>query len=120
MAQTFRDLIVWRQSHQLVLEIYKLTSPFPRSEWNNLVSQLRRAAVSVASNIVEGFKRRGARDSLHFYNISAASLEEVKYQLLIARDLSYLSANEYDNVMKLAEEVGRTLHGWEQSNRRHL
>ena len=76
--KTFWDLQVWQKAHQLVLVVYKITGSFPTQETYGLVSQLRRAALSVASNIVEGFKRRSVRDSIHFYNMADASLEEVK------------------------------------------
>jgi len=95
MAKTFQDLKVWQKAHQLVIEIYKLTSKFPSEEKYGLVSQLRRAGVLIASNVVEGFKRKYLKDSLHFYNIANGSLEEVKYQLLLTKDLGYINENQY-------------------------
>ena len=119
MAQikTFRDLKVWEKAHQLVLAIYQITSKFPAQEKYGLVLQMRRAAISVASNIVEGFKRRSRKESLNFYNISDGSLEELKYQLLLARDLGYLAQSDFNFVNSLAEETGRTLNGWLKSQR---
>lgn len=77
--QSFKQIKVWQKSHQLVLIMYKLTANYPKNEEFGLVSQLRRCAVSIPSNIAEGFKRKGAKDSDHFYNISEGSLEELKY-----------------------------------------
>ncbi len=116
---TFRDLKVWDKAHQLVLEIYKLSHLFPQSEVYGLGSQVRRAAVSVASNIVEGFARRSVRDSMHFYNIAHGSLEEVKYQLLIAVDLQYISQELYRQALALSEEVSKLLRSWYESQQRN-
>ena len=80
-----------------------------------LVQQLRRAVISIASNIVEGFNRLTVKESLHFYNISKASLEKVKYQLLIAKDLNYFSNKNYEETIKLCNEVGQLLNYWVQS-----
>jgi len=109
-AQSFQDLMVWRKAHQLVLEIYKATRSFPNDEKFGLVSQMRRAAVSVPANIAEGFTRRGLKDKLHFYNISQASLEELKYYLILSQDLAYLPSKEA--LWLKGEEVGRMLTRW--------
>ena len=109
---TFQDLQVWQKAHKLVLRIYKITNKFPKSEIYGLISQIRRAAVSVASNIVEGFERQSSKDSLHFYNISDGSLEEVRYQLLLAHDLEYIDDKTYEETIRLAEEVSKMLNSW--------
>lgn len=88
-AKAFTDLIVWKKSHQFVLEVYKYTESFPNHEIYGLASQLRRAAVSIPANIAEGFKRRGKHDKKRFLNISQASLEECRYYLMLAQDLGY-------------------------------
>lgn len=88
-SKTFEDLIVWQKSHQLVLAIYKTSSNFPKEEVYSLTSQIKRAAMSVPANIAEGFGRKGLRDKLRFYNIARASLHEVKYFLILAKDLNY-------------------------------
>lgn len=108
----FEELIVWQKAHELVLKIYKLSNDFPKYEEFGLKSQLRRAGVSIPSNIAEGFKRKYLKDSCHFYNISQGSLEEVKYQLLLAKDLRYVENQEHDQIILLANEVGKLLHGW--------
>jgi four helix bundle protein len=71
----------------------------------------------VPSNIAEGFRRNGKNDSLHFYNIAQASLEELKYQLLLAKDLKYIKQEEYENVLSMAEEASKLLSGWCKSAR---
>jgi four helix bundle protein len=110
-AQTFRDLIVWQKSHALVLEVYKLTRKLPKEELFGLVSQMRRAAVSVPANIAEGFKRRGKPDKARHMNIAQGSLEELQYFFILCTDLSYLPA---DPVGDRANEVGRMLTSYTQ------
>ncbi len=112
MIKTFRDIKVWQKAHELVLNIYKITVKFPSEEKFALSSQIRRAIISVASNVVEGFKRKSLKDRVHFYNIADASLEEVKYQLLVAKDLKYINENNYCEVIQLAEEVSKMLNAW--------
>lgn len=89
MARTFEDLVVWQKAHALVLDVYRATARFPKEEIFGLTSQLRRAAVSISSNIVEGFNRNGKADKLKFYNYSEASIEETRYQLMLAHDLKF-------------------------------
>jgi four helix bundle protein len=79
------------KSHELVLEVYKLTEKYPKQEIFGLTSQSRRCGASIPSNIAEGFRRRTVNDSLHFYNISQGSLEELRYQMILARDLGYIT-----------------------------
>ena len=112
-AQRFQDLQVWQKAHQLVLGIYRITRTFPDNERYGLVSQMRRAAVSVAANIAEGFKRRGQADKIRFYNIGETSLEEVKYYLILSRDLGYTADNE--TLMTEAETISRMLYRLIQS-----
>ena len=114
--KNFRELIVWQKAHQLVLEIYPLTQLFPADERFGLVSQMRRAAVSVPANIVEGHKRKSRREFAHFTSIAEGSLEELKYYLHLSRDLGYVTEPRMIGVFSLAEEVGRVLHGL----KRHL
>ena len=83
----FQQLEVWQEAHKLTLLVYKITKGFPNEEKFGLVSQMRRAAVSIPANIVEGFKRRSPRDKLRFYNIAEGSLEEVKYFFIIIQGL---------------------------------
>jgi len=110
--KTFKDVIVWQKAYKLTLLVYRLTSNFPKSEEFGLKSQLRRAAVSIISNIAEGFKKFGHKERIRFYKISESSLEEVKCQSMLARDLSYLSSDEHQLLSQLKDEVGRLLYGW--------
>jgi len=114
---TFQDIVAWKKAHELTLFVYKITDCFPKCEEFGLKSQIRRAVVSIPSNIAEGFKRKSKIDSSHFYNMAEASLEEVKYQLLLSRDLKYILNEEYEIASNLASETGRILFGWLKSQR---
>jgi four helix bundle protein len=105
----FEELEVWQAAHRIVLDIYKVTSTLPSDEKYGLTAQMRRAAVSVPANIAEGFKRRGRNDKVHFYNIAQSSLEEVRYYLILCRDLGFKI--EHDSLPERTEQVGRMLHG---------
>lgn len=115
--RSWQELTVWQKAHNLVLLTYRLTGNFPPGERYGLSSQMRRAAVSIASNIVEGFHRRGVRDSLSFYNIAVGSLEELRYQYLLSKDLGYLSEGQYEQVTASAIEVSKLLFAWSKSQR---
>ena len=117
-ATTFRDIKAWQAAYTVVLTTYRLTAAFPKSETYGLTSQLRRAAVSIALNITEGFKRRSTAEALRFYNIAEASLEETKCAFLIAKDLKYLTSQDHDEALQLCETAGRLLNGWMRSNAR--
>lgn len=105
-AKTFQDLIVWQKAHKFVLEVYKYTSSFPKEEIYGLTSQFRRAAVSVPSNIAEGFKKKGKADKNRFLNIAQGSLEESRYYLILANDLGY---GDISILMRYLEEVSKLL-----------
>jgi four helix bundle protein len=109
--QGFRDLIVWQRAMTLVTEVYKETSHWPREEQFGLTAQVRRAAVSVPSNIAEGHGRFGAREFLHHASIAFGSLCEVETQLLIAERLSYSDRVTIETLMEQVTEVRRLLHG---------
>ena len=113
-AKTFEELIVWQKSHQFVLKIYKMTQHFPRHEVFGLVSQIRRSAVSVPANTAEGFKRKGKADKLRFFNISQASLEEVRYYLILANDLGYADTKQLKTDL---DEIARMLNAYIKSIR---
>jgi four helix bundle protein len=105
-AWSFRDLIVWRQAHEFVLAVYKLTADFPKQETYGLTAQMRRSAVSVPANIAEGFRRRGKQDKVRFMNIAEGSLEECRYYLILAEDLGY---GDNTDLAVVAGEVSRLL-----------
>ena len=106
-AKSFKDLLVWQKAHELVMEIYKITKSFPQEERFGLVSQMRRAAVSIPSNIAEGFVKRSIRDKSNFYNVAQGSLEELKYYLILSEDLGYA---QNENLLLKADEVGKLLN----------
>jgi len=117
MIKTFQDVRVWQRAHEMVLKIYKITAEFPNEEKYGLTNQLRRAAISVASNLVEGFKRKSYKDRIHFYNMADGSVEEVKYQLLLAKDLRYIGENLYKKIIEIVEEVSKMLNSWIKTQR---
>ncbi|MFO7523823.1 MAG: four helix bundle protein [Ignavibacteriaceae bacterium] len=104
-------LLVWQKSHELVLKIYEITKEFPIDEQFGLTSQIRRAVVSIPSNIVEGKARGSNKDYNRFLMIARGSLEEVKYQLLLAKDLQYIDEKNYKEVLNLSMETGKLLAG---------
>lgn len=103
------DLKVWERSHALALEVYRHTERFPSTERYGLVAQVRRAAVSVPSNIAEGSKRLSAKEFARFLNIAEGSLAEAGYLLLLRRDLGYLDAGAATKLSTEVEEIGRML-----------
>ncbi len=110
-VSNFTDLKTWQQGHQIVLDVYKLTKSFPREELFGLVSQLRRAAISITSNIAEGFSRSTAKDKAYFYAVSLGSLTEVQNQLLIAADLDYITKDLYIELLSKIIETIRMTNG---------
>ena len=110
--RNFRELKVWQKAHQFVLEVYRVTKSFPAEERFGLTSQLRRSAVSVASNISEGSGRHSEREFGRFLDIAAGSSSESEYQLLLARDLGYLGQEPYRSLNNKVEEIKRMLHSF--------
>jgi len=109
--QRFTELKVWQEAHALVLEVYTLTGTgFPTDERFGVMGQIRRAVVSVASNIAEGSKRRTGRDFAHFINMAEASLAEVEYLLMLSRDLSFLSEEKTSPILGEIDVLSRRLH----------
>lgn len=111
-TKTFKELIVWQKSHKLVLEIYKITKSYPKDEIYALTNQIRRAAVSISANIAEGYKKKSKPSKLNFLNISEGSLEEVKYYIILSKDLSFITEKEYNSLDALCDEVGRLISGY--------
>ena len=104
-------LLVWQQAHSLVLKIYEVTNHFPKEEIWGLPSQIRRAAVSIPSNIVEGKARGSKNDYKRFLYIARGSLEEVKYQSLLAKELKYINEEQYAEIAIRTDNVGKLLVG---------
>jgi four helix bundle protein len=111
MGQSYRDLIAWQRAMQLVTDIYRETGKFPVEERYGLTNQLRRAAVSVPSNIAEGQARFSSRDFHRFLSMARGSLVEIETQLQIAMNLTYLAKAEGTLLMRSAAELGRILNG---------
>ena len=111
-AKTFEDLVVWQKAHQFVLGVYRLSQDFPKSETYGLTSQCRRAAVSIAANIAEGFRKAGMPDKIRFLNIAQGSLEESRYYLILAQDLGY---GDVANLKTLIVEVSKLLDAYSQA-----
>ena len=108
-SKKFFDLFVWKKAHGFVLCVYKSSQDFPDFERFGLRSQFTRAAVSVAANIAEGYKKLSKTDKLRFFNISQGSLEECKYYILLSRDLGYISEEDYSEQCSLAKETSKLL-----------
>ena len=113
--EEFKKLKVWLKAHKLVLEVYKITKVFPKDELYCLVSQIRRATISVVANIVEGSKRISSKDRLHFHVMADASLEEVKYYFLLSYKLGYISKEKGEELTNWAREIGKMLNGLSKS-----
>jgi four helix bundle protein len=111
MAQSFRELRVWQQAIELTMQIYTITNGFPKHEVYGLVSQMRRAAVSVPSNIAEGSARGSRKDFRQFVKIARGSKCELQTQLLIAKRLGYSSERSISEAERLSHEVGQMLSG---------
>ena len=108
--QRFTELKVWQRSHELILEVYRVTADFPSAERFGLISQLRRAAASIPTNIAEGSKRDGNQEYARFLNIAEASLAETEYLAMLSRDLGFLARDCSDKVLKEITEIARMLN----------
>ncbi len=108
---SFTDLEAWKIGHQLVLAVYQITQNLPNSEKYALIDQMRRCVVSITSNIAEGFSRQTNKEKLQFYHMAKGSLTELQNQLLIARDVSYISRKDFDILAQQTIQVSRLLTG---------
>lgn len=109
-VQSYRDLIVWQKSMDLVERVYRMTGVFPKEEMYGLSSQVRRAAVSIPSNIAEGQARKSTAEFLHFLSIAQASRAEVETQTLIAQRLGYVTESQIKEILSLLDEISRMLN----------
>jgi four helix bundle protein len=116
-GKNYRDLETWKRAMDLVEEVYEATRKFPKDELYSLTNQVRRATVSVPSNIAEGQGRESDREFLHHLAIAYGSLCEVETQVIIAERLKYLESNETAKLLSRAGEVGRLLNGLSRSLR---
>jgi four helix bundle protein len=111
-SKHFTELIVWQKAHQFVLGVYTLTKNFPKEELFGLTSQFRRASVSIAANIAEGYSKKGQKDKIRFLNIAQGSLAECEYYLRLTRDLGYADVKKL--VIDL-EEVSKLLNAYSRA-----
>lgn len=115
--KTYRDLIVWQKAYEFTISLYEVTRKFPKEEQYGLTSQMRRATVSVTSNIAEGFGRGSAREKDQFYAIAHGSLYEVESQLFVALGVGYIKKDDHARLLSQLEEVSRMLQGLRKVNK---
>jgi four helix bundle protein len=114
-TKNYRDLIVWQKTFELALAIYAETACFPAEERYGITAQLRKAGVSILSNIAAGEGRNSRNEFRHFLSIAHGSLREVETQILLAESLSYLKKDRSNKIMTMASEVGRLINGLSRS-----
>jgi four helix bundle protein len=115
MVQSYRGLLAWQKAVEMVKSVYQATKQFPKDEMYGLTSQLRRAVVSVPSNIAEGQGRNSTKEFLHHLSIAYGSLMEVETQLIISGELDYITKNEVSQLLNKTAEVGRLINGLSKS-----
>lgn len=108
--ETHKDLRVWQQSMEMVTSIYLMTKTFPKEELFGLVAQMHRAAVSVPSNIAEGYARGTDREKMHFLRISSGSISEIETQLMLSLKLGYIGQETYDELSELITSIWKQLN----------
>jgi len=109
--QNFTDLDAWKAGHALAIGVYQLTKKFPKDELFGITNQMRRAAVSVTSNIAEGFSRNFPKEKTQFYSIAKGSLTELESQMLISRDVGLISISEFSGMEQLIRQTNKLLTG---------
>ena len=115
--KSFTDLEAWREGYKLVLEIHQVSRKFPTEERFGLTNQLRQATVSITSNIAEGFSRESYKEKIQFYSIARGSLTEVQNQLLVAKDVGYISRETFNGLAKRSILVHKLLTGLIKSSK---
>ena len=112
MTTRFEDVIAWQKARIFINHVYSLTKTFPQEERYGLTSQFQRAAVSVAANIAEGYKRMGKDDKLRFYNYSQGSLEECRCYIYLSNDFNYITSDEAQIMINEIEETSKVLNSY--------
>jgi len=107
--ETYRDLDIWKKGIEVVKDIYELTEKFPKQETYGLVSQMRRSAISIPSNVAEGFKRYHNKEYKHFLHMSLGSCAELETQITIAKELKYIQENEEAILLEKLDHIGRMI-----------
>ena len=118
--ETHKDLRVWQQSIKMVTSIYLLTQTFPKEELFGLVSQMRRASVSVPSNIAEGYARGTDKEKLHFLRVSSGSMSEVETQLMLSLNLGYINQEKYNELAEVISSIWKQLNALISSIKKRL
>ena len=116
--KTFTDLMAWREGHELVLMIYKITDSFPKEEIYALISQMRRSTVSITSNIAEGFSRQSRKEKIQFYYMALGSTIELQNQLLVAKNFQYLTKEKFNQIASQTINVHKLTNGLIRSLKR--
>ena len=115
--KSFTDLNAWKEGHKLVLMIYNITKTFPKEEIFGLTSQIRRCAVSITSNIAEGFSRQSYKEKSQFYSIALGSTTELQNQLLIAKDINYITKEQFQDIAEQSVKVHKIINGLIKSSK---
>jgi four helix bundle protein len=113
----FTDLNAWKYGHELVISVYDITNKFPKKEMFVLTNQIRRASVSVTSNIAEGFSRNSFKEKVQFYSMAQGSVTEIQNQLIIARDIKYINVDEFDKIFDCTITVHKIINGLIKSSK---
>ncbi len=117
--KTFTDLDAWKEGHALVIEIYRTTKEFPHNELFGITSQMRRCAVSITSNIAEGFGRKSKKEKLWFFQISQGSVTELQNQLIICKDVGYIDEKTFENLYNKTLTVHKITTGLIKATHTH-
>lgn len=112
MTQSFENILAWQKAHAFVVLVYNTTKEFPTQERLGLCSQFQRAAVSIAANIAEGYKKLSRADKLRFLNISQGSLEECRYYCILSRDLGYVDGTVFNNLTNAINDTSYMLNAY--------
>lgn len=115
--RSFQDLIAWQESHSLALKVYSITSKFPRQESFSLVDQMRRCVISISSNIAEGFSRNSQKEKRQFYYMSLGSVTELQNQLILSKDLNYISNEVFSGIYEQTVRVHKLTNGLIKSSK---
>lgn len=109
--KSFTDLEAWQEGHKLVLMVYEITKTFPSGEIFGLVNQMRRCVVSITSNIAEGFSRQSYKEKVHFYSIAQGSVTELRNQLLISRDVNFITKEDFNRIAEKSVKTNKIING---------
>lgn len=118
--ENFTDLFAWQKGHKLVLLIYTFTKSFPKEELYSLVDQMRRCVISITSNIAEGFSRQSYKEKMQFYSIALGSTTELQNQILVAKDIGYITQEQFYTLSNLLVEIHKLLNGLIKSSKKYV